>query len=434
LLKKAMLNKSKIFLYCDRAIIVLLSLLIFCLPFSKAGIESFLWPAFFLFILKRALGYRADSLWGMLPKTGLNKALGVFILINAVSVIFSSHFGLSMRGFFGKELKFIAVYFMLVETINSRVRLKYILIAIISSVVLIIFDAGVQLYRGVDFLRGYTLDTFSASFSNSAGFAAWLIVIIPLFIGLIASDIIPNKKLKILLSVSVVIQIFYLSRTYSRGAWLGFIIAAMIMLYCFFRNSTLKGKFLFLLIFLSLLSGYLFIPPSLVVNTKEAIKKKLMFDQTISERIKLALNTKEGSVSIRFGLWREALMISRDYPLTGCGLNTYSVTARQYKSFDDGGTYPHNSYLQMAAETGFFGVFAFIWILFGFFKTLLRYFNRMRDYLALGLLSGILAFLIHAFFDVHLYSLQLAVLFWYMLGLAIAVVNLNNKERYIYEK
>jgi len=108
--------------------------------------------------------------------------------------------------------------------------------------------------------------------------------------------------------------------------------------------------------------------------------------------------------------------------LTGCGLNTYSEVAKNYKSFEGGGIYPHNSYLQKAAEIGLLGIFAFIGILFIFFKTALRYLNQKRDFLVLGLLSGILAFLVHAFFDTHLYSLQLVVLFWYMLGLTIAVI------------
>jgi len=34
---------------------------------------------------------------------------------------------------------------------------------------------------------------------------------------------------------------------------------------------------------------------------------------------------------------------------------------------------------------------------------------------------------VHAFFDNHLYALQLVVLFWFMLGLTVAVIKMENK-------
>ena len=422
-----MLNKDKIFLYFDRAIIACLCLLIFCLPFTKAGVEIFVWSAIFLWIFKRVLGYRAGSLWGMFPKTELNEFLGIFIAVNALSVIFSVHLGLSLRGFFGKELKFLAIYFMLVEVINSRERLKNILIAIIASAILTMVDAGVQYFRGVDFLRGYQLDyhTFGASFSTASDFAGWLIVIIPIFIGIIAVNIIPSLKLKILLSVSIIIQSSYLLRTYSRGAWLGFLIGISLMVYYVVKNSTLRIKTLCISVVICLLFIYSLLPRSVITKAKDAIRVNFKFSQGINDRVKSIPQTNRGTNLVRIMLWKESLRIIRDYPLFGCGLNNYSIVARNYKSFEGGGIYPHNSFLQMAAETGLLGLFAFFLLLFGFFIIEMKHLNKENGFLALGLLSGILAFLVHAFFDTHLYSLKLVVLFWYMIGLTIAVIKLD---------
>lgn len=425
-----MINKNKIIHYCDLGIIFSLCLLIFCLPFSKAGAESFTLLAFVLWVSKRLLGYRSGSSYGMLPKTALNKALGLFTVVNVLSVIFSVNYGLSLRGFFGKELKFLAIYFMVVEVINSRKRLKYILITIIASAVLVIFDAGMQLFRGVDFLKGYRLDqhTFGASFSAASGFAAWLIIIIPLFVGIIASNIISNAKLKSLLAVTIIVQSLFLLRTYSRGAWIGFVISIILMFYYLIKNSSSKIKLLYLSAAICLLAVYLFLPRSIIFNVKDAIRVKFKFEQTINERMKTIPQTVTGSNFERIKWWKEALRIVKDYPLFGCGLNTYSIVARNYKSFEGGGVYPHNSFLQKGAETGLLGLFIFLWVLFIFFKIGLRYLSQNKDFLVLGLLSGILAFLIHALFDTHLYSLQLVVLFWYMLGLTIAIVNLKTNS------
>ena len=46
----------------------------------------------------------------------------------------------------------------------------------------------------------------------------------------------------------------------------------------------------------------------------------------------------------------------------------------------------------------------------------------------LSLLAGLFGFLVHSFFDVHFYALQLATLMWFIMGLIIAVQRIALKE------
>ena len=420
------MNKERIILYFDRAIMVFLCLVVFCLPFSKAGIESFLWPAIFLWILKRVFGYKVGSFLN-LPKTDLNKALGIFVAAIFLSVVFSANIGLSLRGFFGKELKFLAIYFMLVEVVTTRKRLKSVLIVFVASAVLITADAAVQYFYGVDFIRGFEWARSRASFSTSNGFAAWLIVVIPLFLGFLALGKGLSKKLKFLLSILVILLLICLLATYARGGWFGFIIGILFMFFYIFKNLKLKTKLLLLFFSVGLLAAFLILPHSLKSKITAIGKLNFRSYVTINERIKSFIKIEEGGSNlVRLRLWSEALRITKDFPMVGCGLNTYSIVARGYKSFEQGGIYPHNSYFQMLAETGLLGLFAFLFVLYSFFRMGLRYLNQKKDYLALGFLSGILAFLAHAFFDTHFYSLQLVVLFWFMLGLTVAIIKLGS--------
>lgn len=421
-----MRDKGRVILYCDRAIVVCLCLLIFCLPFAKAGAETFTWLAIFLWILKRVLGYRADVLWGMFPRTALNKALAVYVLANAVSVIFCSRFDLFLRGLFGKELKFILIYFMLVEVIKNRKRLASILITIIAAAVLITADATVQYYTGWDFLRHNYMNSFCASFFGSSGFAGWLIIIIPVLTGILTINIISDVKVKVLLFLLVAIQILYLLFTLSRGAWIGFLFGILMVVVYLIKDIKLKNKILFGCIGFCFLMLILILPQSLKVELKEFIRSKIGFSQVINNRMKTITQVNVGSNLERIMLWKESLKIIQDYPITGCGLNNYSIVARNYKSFEGGGVYPHNSFLQKTAETGIFGLLAFIFVLFSFFKSGIMYLEKRRNYLVLGLLTGILAFLVQSFFDTNLYSLQMVVLFWYMLGLTIVVIKLDS--------
>jgi len=421
-------NSKKIILGFDRIIVACLCISFFCIPFAKAGVETFIWIAIFLWALKRAFGYRAQAGWGMLPATELNKALGVFILANIVSVVFSTHFGLSLRGLFGKELKFILIYFMLVETITSRKRLKVILTVIIASASLMVIDAAVQYYGGRDFLRGHAWARLSASFSSANGFAGWLIIITPLISGLLWTDKFISRWMKVLLSVLFVLLITCLLMTYTRGAWLGFIIGILLIGWYIFKNFNLRIKLLCLFLSVGLLAIF-FISPQFTRKLLETTgDASFRTGITLKARFESMVKTSGGSTSVRLNLWAEGLNIVKDYPLTGCGLNAYSQVGKRYKKSQEGGGYPHNSYIQMAAEIGLLGLFAFLWVLYNFFRMGVMYFKKTKNYLVLGLLSGILAFLIHAFFDTHLYSLQLVVLFWFMLGLSVSIMKLEDNS------
>ena len=134
----------------------------------------------------------------------------------------------------------------------------------------------------------------------------------------------------------------------------------------------------------------------------------------------------------RFTLWQEALNITADFPLLGSGINTYASIAPRYKLTEVTGVYPHNCYLQMAAESGVLGLGAFLWILVALFKTSLVNVKRLDDKLygavLPGFLAGLFGLLIHSFVDTDIYSLQLGNLIWFLMGLVIAVQKVSSPE------
>jgi len=82
-------------------------------------------------------------------------------------------------------------------------------------------------------------------------------------------------------------------------------------------------------------------------------------------------------------------------------------------------SYAHNCYLQILAETGIFTLSSFILFAVSLVYLGIKKFLRSRDFVLLGLLSGMVGFLVHSFFEVNLYSLQLAFLFWVWAGLIV---------------
>lgn len=429
-IKQNYMQKERLFLNFDRSITTCLCILIFCLPFAKAMVGIFTGLAAFLWILKRLFGYRTEGLLKMIPKTDLNKVLGIYLLVNIISVVFSVDYGLSLKGFFTKDLKFIVIFLMIIEVISNNKRLKSILFTIAASAVLMTADAIFQYLRGVDFIRGYNLSAgITASFSNANGFAGWLLIIIPLCLGLLISDKIRSKAIKLFLLILSLLLMFFLLLTFSLGAWLGFAITFFIMACHALIKAILNFKTLHLFLGVYILVILLLLLYPFKTKFESIGNMNFKSKHTLNEVLNSTVNIRlHDSNFIRINILKESLQIIKDYPLFGCGLNTYSKVVKNYKTYYYGGIYPHNSFLQKAAETGLPGILAFFLVLFSFFITSLRHIflhANKNNTLVVGLLAGISAFLVHSFFDNNLYALQLVVLFWFMMGLTMAVINIE---------
>jgi len=421
---------NKVISFCDNTMEWCVYLLFFCLPFAKAGVGIFTVLGIAAWIGKRIAGFRSDGFQGMLPETPLQKALVVFFVVNAISVIFSADFALSFVAFFEKTIKFILIFFMVVETINTEKRFKKLIWIVLASAALIALDALAQYFNGMDFLKGYEFNgRLRASFSVGNGFAGWLIIILSFLLGLLADRNGRRWGIGVLLIALVLFLIPFLALTYSRGGWLGFMIALLAMMAYVLIRASFARRIFYLSVAAGLVVTFVILPKPVKTKINSICEAEFKSNRTLKERMLSVLNMKSGSIPIRFNLWRESLKIIKEDPLTGCGLNMYSAVARDYKSFEGGGIYPHNSYLQMAAETGLVGLASFMWMLFVFFRMSLIYLKQHKDYLMLGIVSGILGFLVQACFDTHLYSLQMVVLFWFMLGLGTAVIKMRVSSR-----
>jgi putative inorganic carbon (HCO3(-)) transporter len=399
----------------DKLIFVFLCALIFILPLSKSMLEVFFVIVLVAWILKRALSYKAHGSLAKLFKpvtTELDTSLLLFVLLAFLSSVISVSILLSIKGLFFKLLKGVILYFIVVETINTSKRSRAVLITMFLSMLLVSVDCAFQFVYGTDFIRHYSImgNRLQGPFKNPNDLAAWLTVALPLTFCLLylAKDWL-SKNMKFMLVCLTGALIFCMLFTHSRGGWIA------VMATLLFVGAFKSRKLVILLILAAGLAFFLG-----TTSIKERASSIITFSRPD-----------------RTNLWKEALTIIEDFPVFGCGLNTYAATAPKYKISDRGGIYTHNSYLQMAAESGLLGLGAFLWILITLFRISLAKIksidNTFHGAVLISLLAGLSAFLAHSFVDTNLYSLQFKYLMWFVIGLIIAVqrIALSDKNGYM---
>ncbi len=421
--------------------------LIFCLPFSKSLIEILFTCMFVLWITKRVLIYRRErqvSIMAMFKpvSTKLNFPILVFFIVNFASTVTSVSISLSLEGLFLKLFEYIAMYFITVEVMSDTKKRDKVLIAVLLSVFLITVNGIVQYLIGTDFIRGYSFSGcgwIQSSFGNQNDFAAWIIMMLPPVLALayfwqdawrdhFGKFARAVRSMRFVLWVLTVFLITCLIFAGSRGAWLSAIFSLI------FLGIIMKNIRLILLTPVVVVICALIVP-NFVKERARVFVKSFSFSSpssslpssassSVTPSVSFSNNVEE-SVDIRLKLWKEAITIIEDFPITGTGPNTYSIVAPSYKSQASTGFYPHNSYLHMAAEIGLLGLGTFLLTLLTLFfvtlKKIIRTKDKFKRALLAGFLSGLFGFLGHSVVDTNLFAIQLSMLMWLVMGIIVAI-------------
>jgi len=369
--------------------------LLFSLAVSNALVECFA-----LLMLIGFLGRKIIKPDFSYLKFWPNIFLVLFLLFGSLSLFNSGDYlNKSIHALLGKWMQYWGICIIAQDNLYDQKIVKRGIWAFLFGASLAVFSGLSQYYLGIEFLRNRAMldatskGTFAitSSFSHFNGFGGYLVIVLPL----IAVSLISNNAFSFRAAGLVVLFTFStiaMTLTLSRGSWLASLFS-FIFLFAFTKKN-LKWLILVLIVII------------------------IMFTSTqLLERLSFAF--KGGGDNGRLIFWSIALRMIHEHPFFGLGLGTFMANMLKYISRSDM-SYAHNCYLQIWAETGIFNLLSFICFVFFLIYFGIKKFLRFKDFLLLGLLSGFIGFLIHSFFDVNLYSLRLAVLFWLWVGLIIA--------------
>ncbi|MSQ15794.1 MAG: O-antigen ligase family protein [Dehalococcoidia bacterium] len=136
----------------------------------------------------------------------------------------------------------------------------------------------------------------------------------------------------------------------------------------------------------------------------------------------------------RLEIWQSGLLMLKDMPFTGIGINTFPLI------FD--GFYPtvllgrephaHNIFLQAAVDLGIFGVFAFLWLLEACYFSVASAYRSFEDRkvrtAGIALSASITAYLIFGSIDSISLGAKPGLVMWSALGLVGALASLKGKS------
>lgn len=323
----------------------------------------------------------------------------LFLLFSALSLINSGpYFNISLRGLFGKWVKYAGIYVIIQDGVYDQKIIRRSVFVFLSGAALVVLSGLSQYFFGVEFLRNKSMTimdcgwyAMTSSFSHYNSFGAYMVVVLSLAAAMLVADNCYGLKAISLLIFSIFSTVAVMF-TFSRGSW-----------------TSLAISFVVVSIFAKRKIGRL-IPIFLIIAA-------MFFLPEIRDRLSMAF--KAGWDADRLKFWSAALKMIKEHPFLGIGLGTFMANFSKYLP-NLNISYAHNCYLQILAETGIFSLVNFVLFVVSLIYFGAKKFLRSRDFVLLGLLSGMVGFLIHSFFEVNLYSLQLASLFWVLAGLIVA--------------
>ncbi len=462
--------------------------LVYFIPISIAIVESLFGVALVSHFIKRGLMFSLAlrreakvSVHRLFPQcvmlflksfkpvdSPLSLPLAAFVFSGFLSIFFSHYLVLSLRGFFFKLLEWVYLYFLFIEAISDRKRMKIVMWVFFVSALLAGVDGLVQHLTGKEFIFGRAdFDgRISASFRHPNDFGAYLVVVSSLAFSFLwlfpggsrnpwgslamirKQDALLVQGLRVFVMGLFLLLYYDLGWTFSRGAWGAFLLAFIYL--GSLRKWRVVIPLLLIVVFMQFFSPQM----------EEKRKVSFITDDTgyVPRRLKMLQESSRGengtsagggatadhsdgrngdylraileplehfSGSGRSAFWEDAIPIIRHSPIFGNGINTYSQMAKGRSG------YPHNCYLQLTAEMGLLGLAIFGWMLYVLFREARRGLAWVKDsvlaFVLPGAMAGLMGFLVHSFVDTNFYSVQLGNLMWVTMGMIGACLSIQKR-------
>ncbi len=296
----------------------------------------------------------------------------LFLLSALISVVLSISPMTSLRDF-AELTTLLFVFLIAANTLGTPTGLKKLVAVLAISCVVPLATALYQIILGTG-TETWGIKRVMGTFVHPNGLAFYLLLIIPFLIVLIDSPT-SGRRLGTAMKLSVFlllgVSLIALVSTYTRAAWIGFIIELIVL---FLLGQRRIPLFIALIGILAVVTA-----PSIIMRAKGIYEPQT------------------SSLFWRLDLWEQLLPMALSRPLTGYGIGT-SLQLSDFVSAANLPVVPHNDYLRVLLEMGIPGLVIFISCWLAMISFVRRFFqnqqssSREKKY-SLAFLAAIIGFM-----------------------------------------
>ncbi len=309
--------------------------------------------------------------------------------------------------FSGTFIRCIVIFVVMVNALRTERRLKWLLFLAIAVSCWLSMGALNDYRLGLLTVEGYRVGGVGQGiFGNSNDMAFYLVTIMPIAISLIFAS--RGMFGKMVLGISVALMMGAVVVTYSRGAFLGAVVALSFLAWKLGGNNRLNvivlGVVILILLLIAAPGNYLTRLLSIFIPSLDPV----------------------GSSGARQGELIRSLHVALRHPLLGIGMGNYA------KEMSYSGLVTHNSYTQVAAEMGAAALVIYTMFVVTPLKKLSRiaretFATRHKSkhyYLAIGIQASLLSYLVSSFFGSVAYLWYV----YYLVAYAVCLRRLYEAE------
>lgn len=392
---------DKVLSYLDKFIIGSLVFMMFSSAISIAGSSIGMGFAFLAWLIKIIIKkYKGDKITFI--SVPFSKSIWLLFGAILISFIGSHDFYHNLEGLEDYLIVILLFYTVVNNVKDIKTVKKMFAFGLISILLSSFYGIFYQyLYQGINRIDS----TFMALDFGALLLIYSIFVMIYLLFG--ANELKYNY-----LSLSVlIILLITLVLNKSRGAWLGFAGGSFITFYL--QKKKLIPIFLVALILLA------FLAPTSIQNRIMSITD---------------LENNKSNVT-RLGLWKSSLMIFKDNPINGVGINNFKETYKSGYQLPDIDPYSHahNTFLNFLSETGIIGLSALIYLFFNIIKYLYIAYCEIEDRFSklfvLGTMTSFIGtFVIQGMTESNFSKSVVGRTLWVLIALAVILVRINKNK------
>ncbi len=305
---------------------------------------------------------------------------------------------------------FMTMYFVIINSTNSKKVLINLLVCFVLSGFLVCLYGIMQYMFGWDTSQAWMDEEMFtdikmriySTLGNPNVLGEYILLVLPVSIGIMWTRKSPAAKI-VYAGISAT-MFAALILTFSRGCWVGLLIAAAV--FVTFAAGKLWGLGLIAL-------------PVLPMVLPESILNRFM---SIG-------NMEDSSTSYRVYIWMGTLAMMKDFWISGIGMGQEAFT-QVYPFYSYNGVvapHSHNLFLQILVESGIAGIAVFLLIMLFFLRRMMtgyQYGGKGSELSTIitAISAGVCGFMVQGMFDNCFYNYRVMLVFWCVIAMGRACV------------